>query len=95
MARIEPAGWGTKEHGTVTVGLTAVLAQAADQTLRSWLGQNAGPGKIYPGGSGVTISNSVAISVGDSIVIDQSGDALYLISDQAGTVVVFLRERAP
>jgi hypothetical protein len=90
-----PTGGGTKEHGTVTAGLTAVKAQAANQKLRSWLGQNAGPGKLYPGGASVTTANTIAISVGDSFVFDQSGDDLYLIADQAATVCVFVREIAP
>lgn len=94
MPSIEPTGWGISEHGTVTVGLTAVLVQAFDTRLKEWTGYNAGPGIIYPGGSGVTIANSIPIDVGDFVSRENAGDDLYFISDQAATVIKFYRERS-
>lgn len=90
-----PKGWGTSEHGTVTIGLTAAIAQASDGRLREWTGYNAGPGIIYPGGAGVTSANSIPVEVGDYFSRENAGDDLYLIADQAGTVVKFYREREP
>lgn len=80
------------EHGSITVGLTAVVAQAQDLRLREWTGYNAGPGKVYPGTSSVSSGNTVSIAVGDTFVTECVG-TLYLIADQAGTTVTFIRER--
>lgn len=80
------------EHGTVTVGVTAVVAQAADLTLREWTGYNAGPGNIYPGTSAVSSANSIPAAVGDYL-FSSCADNIYLVADQANTVVKFIRER--
>ena len=79
----------------MTVGLTAVVVQAEDRRLEEWTGYNAGPGNIYPGTSAVSSTNTIPVAVGDYLIREKAGDPLYLISDQAGTVVRFMRERRP
>lgn len=83
---------GKKEHGSFTVGLTAVLLQAENDDLLSLLIQNDGPGKLRVGTSTVSTSNTPGLAVGDAMVIDRSSDPTWIVSDQANTTGMFLRE---
>ena len=81
-----------KGHGTATIGTTAVQLRAGTPRRASCIIQNSGPGQLYVGTSAVTSSNSPAIAVGGSIVLDQSTDDIWAIASQAATVIVFVEE---
>jgi hypothetical protein len=72
--------------GPVTVGTTAVELAAANATRTGALIQNnaSNSNSVWVGGSGVTTSDGVEITPGQSIVIDGTTAAIYGISDVAG-----------
>jgi hypothetical protein len=83
---------GSKQHGSVTVGLTPVVLQAADDDLLSFLLYCAGPGKAYSGTSAVASNNTPPVNVGGNKTYEHSVDAIYVVADQADTVVLWERE---
>lgn len=96
MPGIKAERGGVKSPGRVTVGVTAVKVQASLLSTRSWMAKNKGPGVIYFGDSAVTATTDyIDIAVGDTLVLDESADDIWMISTLAGTVVPFVREAAP
>lgn len=90
-----PGRLGTKAHGAVTVGLTAIRIQLQDLRLASLYIYNAGPGNMAVGTSGVLIGNSPPFAPLQHIVLDRSADDTWVVCDQAGTSILFLREVDP
>lgn len=82
---------GSKEWGTITVGLTPLVLQAANDDLLSLLIYNSGPGKIFTGPASIS-SSAPPVSVGGNKTYEHSVDATYVVADQVGTVVPFERE---
>lgn len=97
MSGVKDSRGGTKAVGTVSVGVTAVKVQAAALTTRSWMGKNKGPGVIYVGDSSVTATagDYIDIAIGDTVVLNESADDIWMISTLAATKVPFIREAAP
>lgn len=84
---------GKKEHGSFSVGTSAVVLQAADSKLLSLWIQVDGPGKVRPGTSTVANTpNAPAIKAGGDLILDRSNDATWIIADQVGTTGTWLRE---